>query len=62
MFLEKLGKHPETREIFQILGFEALPPNDVHFVRTYRIKKDRKRLRKVKLMYEQLAKIADIDV
>ena len=62
IFHEKLGKHPETRQIFLILGFEALPPDDPTYVRTYRIKKDRERLQKVRKISNLLKKIANMDL
>ena len=62
VFHEKLGKHPETRQIFLILGFEAQPPNDPNYVRAYRIKKSRKHVHKVRKIKELLEKIANMDL
>ena len=58
IFFEKLGKHPETRRIFDLLGFEAVPPDDPAYVKAYRCQKDRTRLSKVVKISELLKKIA----
>ena len=62
IFHEKLGKHAETRQIFMILGFEAVPPDDPTFVRTYRIRKDRDKLQKVRKISNLLNKIANMNL
>ena len=45
-----------------ILGFEAVPPDDPTFVRTYRIRKDRDKLQKVRKISNLLKKIANMDL
>jgi len=62
IFHEKLGKHPETRQIFMIMGFEAVPPNDPNHVRMYRITKSRDHLKKVRKISDLLMKIATMDL
>lgn len=65
IFFEKLGKHPETKKIFKILGFQAVraePPNDPSFVRLYRCDKTKDNLRRVKRISDLLNKIASMDV
>ena len=41
IFAEKLGKHPETRTIFQLLDFEPHPAKSQN-VQFYRCKKNKK--------------------
>ena len=47
IFHDKLGKHPETKTIFEVLGFERVPPGDDDFVKCYRIRKDKENRAKV---------------
>ena len=62
IFYEKLGKHTETRKIFEILGFETVPPNAKGLVKMYRCKKNRERKEKVGKILELLKKIATMDI
>ena len=62
IFYEKLGKHPETREIFQLLGFESVPPNDPQFVKLYKCNKTKEQLMNVKKISDLLKKIASMNV
>ena len=62
IFNEKLGKHPETFQIFKILGFTTVPSEEEVNIQSYRIKKSRDHLKKVRRISELLLKIANMDL